>query len=195
MSHPSRCAYRAITNGFAAGSLSLLATSPVVVYASRKIPLSVLDVAERTVSAMASRGIVLAGGWQSRLEKRLLRKILTVPDGRAVYVLAKGICHFQLPAFGRESYIAGRLLVLSPFENERRISRRLVMRRDVWIRNQFDRYLFCSIDPGGNVEHVLDYCIQGDKTVYILDHPMNTEFLAEGSRKLSPYNIQEVFFS
>lgn len=181
-----------LDTGYAAGPECLLERAPIAVYASRRIPLSVLETAERTVEAIAASGHVLAGGWHSRLEKRLLRAVLAVPDSSVLYGLAKGIKHFHLPTFTRTAYATQRLLVLSPFENAPRITRRRAQQRDTWLRGLMDRYLFCYIDPGGNVEALFYTCLREGKSVLLLDHPQNALFAEAATRPINPYNFQEV---
>jgi hypothetical protein len=181
--------------GYAAGPKRLMEQSPIAVYASRRIPLSVLETAERTVQAVAASGHVLAGGWHSRMEKRLLRIALEVPDSNVAYVLAKGIRRFRLPTFAHSAYAAQRLLVLSPFEDAPRITRQRAKQRDAWIRSLVNRYLFCYIDGGGNVEKLFHTCLQEGKTVLLLDHPQNAAFADEATQRINPYNFQEVLTS
>ena len=177
---------------YSAGRADLLNQDPVAVYCSRQIPLSVLEVGERTIKALAEEPVVLAGGWHSRMEKRLLKAAVQSPESRIIYLLAKGIEHFRLPKMLHSIYAAERLLVLSPFRSEQRITRKRVKQRDTWTRTLIDRYLFCYLDPQGTMPDLFQKCLEEGKLVLVLDHPQNTPFIKRATQAISPYNYREV---
>ena len=186
---------RNITNmvtGYSAGRADLLDQDPVAVYCSRRIPLSVLEVAEETIRALSEEAVVLAGGWHSRMEKRLLKAAVQSPESRIIYFLAKGIEHFRLPKMLHPLYSTERLLVLSPFRSERRITRKRVEQRDTWMGTLINRYFFCYIDPQGTTPDLLQKCLKNGKQVFVLDHPQNTPFIKKTTQTISPYNYREV---
>jgi predicted Rossmann fold nucleotide-binding protein DprA/Smf involved in DNA uptake len=178
--------------GYAAGPLDLLDHNPVAVYSSRRMPLSVLESSEATIRALAEAGVVLAGGWHSRMEKRLLKAAAQVAQSRLIYFLAKGIERFRLLQMLRPLYAQQRLLILSPFRSERRITRRLVEQRDAWMRSLIKRYLFCYLDPDGTTPDLLQQCLEEDKRVFVLDHPQNAPFIEGAVQAINRYTYREV---
>lgn len=178
--------------GYSSGSVNLLDRDPVVVCCSRRIPLSVLEVAEKTIRALSEEAVVLAGGWHSRMEKRLLKTAVQSPESRIIWFLAKGIEHFQLPKMLRPLQATERLLMLSPFLSEQRITRKRVEQRDTWMGTLINRYLFCYIDPQGTTPSLLQRCLENGKQVFVLDHPQNTPFTKKATQAISPYNYREV---
>lgn len=183
-----------LAKGYCAGAAELLEGDPIALYCSRHIPLSILETAERTVKEIASE-CVLAGGWHSRLEKRLLRTAVLSPTSRILYFLAKGIDRFCLPKMLRPLYSGGRLLILSPFRMEPRITRSLADQRDAWMRTFIQRYFFCYIDPEGMTTTLFQQCLNEGKRVYLLDHPQNAPFIEQATAAISRYNYREVLFT
>ena len=55
------------------GNQSLLTCSPIAVYCSREIPLSIYHTVNETFTEILRLPIVIGGGWQSTMEKRALR--------------------------------------------------------------------------------------------------------------------------
>jgi hypothetical protein len=181
-----------MATGYSAGRVDLLEQNPIAVYCSRRIPLSVLEVAEKTIRALSEEAVVLAGGWHSRMEKRLLKAAIQLPESRIIYFLAKGIEHFRLPKMLRPLYATERLLVLSPFLSERRITRKRAEQRDAWMGTLINRYFFCYIDSQGTMPDLLQKCLENGKQVFVLDHPQNTPFIKKATPAISPYNYREV---
>lgn len=184
--------YSSFQNGYRAGNLKLLENNPIAIYCSRHIPLSVLSDAEKLISLLAKEKHVLAGGWQSRMEKRLLKFAVNIPTSRIIYFLARGIKFFNLPRDLEKLFTENRLLVLSTFEDEKRITRNLVEQRDKWMLNYIDHYLFYHIDPNGKTTDFFNRCLKEGKNAYLLDHPENTPFIMKATGVLNQYNFQEV---
>ena len=184
--------YSSIQEGYSLGNADLLEHHPIAIYASRNLPLSVLNDAEKLISLLAKEKYVLAGGWQSRMEKRLLKVSLRFPTSRIIYFLARGIKFYNLPRELEELIAENRLLVLSNFESERRVSRYLVEKRDQWMQNYIDYYLFLYIDPGGKTTDLFERCLEEGKSTFLLDHPENTPFTKRATGVLNQYNFREV---
>ncbi len=112
------------------GNKSLLNQFPIAVFCSREIPLSIYNTANETFGQMLTLPLVIGGGWQSTMEKRVLKNYTEESQARIIYFLAKGINHYKIP--GHLSYLigCGRLLIVSPFLNRPRIGKRLVEHGD-----------------------------------------------------------------
>ncbi len=190
--YPLREDIEPVSTGYGAGRSDLLNHDALAVYCSRRIPLSVLEACEQTIQALSKEGIVLAGGWHSRTEKHLLKVAVQAAESHVIYFLAKGIEHFHLPTVLRPLYAQQRLLILSPFRTERRITRRLVERRDAWMRSLIERYLFCYLDPRGTTANLLQRCLEEGKCVFVLDHPQNAPFIKGAVRAINRYTYREV---
>lgn len=194
--------------GFFIGNYALIEHNPVAVYCSRKIPLSVFEQSNEVVSALMEHDVVLAGGWQSPMEKRLLKNIKRKEHAKIIYFLAKGIRNFRpFKKFEMESLEEqDRLLVLSLHESEERITRKLVEKRDHWMRKMLQRFFFLYIDPDGKLQQLYEELtghtsslfvghaasLSREKKVFLLNHPENRPFMNDSVILIDRYNLEEV---
>jgi len=193
--------------GFFIGNYALIEHNPIAVYCSRKIPLSVFEQSNEVVSALIERDVVLAGGWQSSMEKRLLKNIKGKENAKIIYFLAKGIRHFRPIKLLEPLFEQNRLLVLSLFETEERITHKLVDKRDRWISEMLQRFFFFYIEPNGklqqlyeelSVEHAASLFVghaaslPRENHLFLLNHPENRPFMNDSAILIDKYNLEEV---
>ena len=97
----------------------------------------------------------VVGGFQSALERDVLKLLL--PDGGPpiVMVLARGMWR-SVPTEYREAINAGRMLVVSPFsQGVVRVSKETAERRNGWILDHCDEAVFASLDPNGSLARLV----------------------------------------
>ena len=97
----------------------------------------------------------VVGGFQSALERDVLKLLL--PDGgpSIVMVLARGMWR-SVPVEYREAINAGRMLVVSPFsQGVVRVSKETAERRNGWILDHCDEAVFASLDPNGSLARLV----------------------------------------
>ena len=97
----------------------------------------------------------VVGGFQSALERDVLKLLL--PDGGPpiVMVLARGMWR-SVPVEYREAINAGRMLVVSPFsQGVVRVSKETAERRNGWILDHCDEAIFASLDPSGSLARLV----------------------------------------
>ena len=97
----------------------------------------------------------VVGGFQSALERDVLKLLL--PDGGPliVMVLARGMWR-SVPVEYREAINAGRMLVVSPFsQGVVRVSKETAERRNGWILDHCDEAVFASLDPNGSLARLV----------------------------------------
>ena len=97
----------------------------------------------------------VVGGFQSALERDVLKLLL--PDGgpSIVMVLARGMWR-SVPTEYREAINAGRMLVVSPFsQGVVRVSKETAERRNGWILDHCDEAVFASLDPNGSLARLV----------------------------------------
>ncbi|MDI6751277.1 MAG: hypothetical protein QME07_00220 [bacterium] len=175
------------------GKIELLKKSTVAVFCSREIPLSIYHQANELFLRMLSLPIVLAGGWQSVMEKRMLKNYKaqnTSACAQIIYFLAKGIKSFSLPDYLEKPYNEGNLLVISPYLKQKCISIKRVQVRDKLILKLIDCYLFLYINPGGHLEALYEKCLQKEKIVYLLKHHLNVGYLRDGVKLIEEANVE-----
>ena len=97
----------------------------------------------------------VVGGFQSALERDVLKLLL--PDGgpSIVMVLARGMWR-SVPMEYREAINAGRMLVVSPFsQGVVRVSKETAEKRNGWILDHCDEAVFASLDPNGSLARLI----------------------------------------
>ena len=97
----------------------------------------------------------VVGGFQSALERDVLKLLL--PDGGPpiVMVLARGMWR-SVPMEYREAINAGRMLVVSPFSHGVvRVSKETAEKRNGWILDRCDEAVFASLDPNGSLARLV----------------------------------------
>lgn len=172
------------------GNQSLLTSSPIVVYGSREIPLSIYHTVNETFTEILRLPIVVGGGWQSTMEKRALKNYSKESQAKIIYFLAKGIENFKIPLYLSSIMASGRLLIVSPFLNKLRIDKKHVAVRDDLIFSLVDRFLFLYIKPDGHLEGLFTRCLDNDKEVYLLEHKANSRYLIDKVKTLHLKNLR-----
>ena len=97
----------------------------------------------------------VVGGFQSALERDVLKLLL--PDGGPpiVMVLARGMWR-SVPVEYREAINAGRMLVVSPFsQGVVRVSKETAEKRNGWILDHCEEAVFASLDPNGSLARLV----------------------------------------
>ena len=97
----------------------------------------------------------VVGGFQSALERDVLKLLL--PDGGPpiVMVLARGMWR-SVPVEYRAAINAGRMLVVSPFsQGVVRVSKETAEKRNGWILDNCDEAVFASLDPNGSLARLV----------------------------------------
>ena len=158
---------------YSIGNEDLLKTNPVAIYCSREIPLSIYQPALELVQTLMTRPLTLAGGWHSTLEKTALKARTPGTPSNIIFFLAKGVQDFKIPLYLREDLDAGKVLLVSPLMEGKRIDKKKVVKRDDLILSLVNRYLFLNIDEGGNLDKLFDRCLSLKKEIFLLDHFSN----------------------
>ncbi|MEE9167717.1 MAG: hypothetical protein V3U24_09715 [Candidatus Neomarinimicrobiota bacterium] len=155
------------------GNTDLLDDNPIAIYGSRDIPISVHNSVLSLVNPLMESPVTLAGGWQSKLEKALLKARRPGSPSNIIYVLAKGIHSFRVSKSLRGDLDRGKVLIISPWMSDNRIDEKKVTKRDDFILNQMGRFLFLHIREGGNLEELFFRCLELGKEVFLLDDLTN----------------------
>ncbi len=93
----------------------------------------------------------VVGGFQSALERDVLKLLL--PDGgpSIVMVLARGMW-WSVPVEYRAAINAGRMLVVSPFsQGVVRVSKETAEKRNAFVLDHCAEAVFASLDPNGSL--------------------------------------------
>ena len=97
----------------------------------------------------------VVGGFQSALERDVLKLLLPEGGPPIVMVLARGMWR-SVPVEYREAINAGRMLVVSPFSHGVvRVSKETAEKRNGWILDNCDEAVFASLDPNGSLARLV----------------------------------------
>ena len=97
----------------------------------------------------------VVGGFQSALERDVLKLLLPEGGPPIVMVLARGMRR-SVPMEYREAINAGRMLVVSPFaQGVVRVSKETAEKRNGWILDNCDEAVFASLDPNGSLARLV----------------------------------------
>ena len=97
----------------------------------------------------------LIGGFQSALERDVLKLLLPNGGPSIVMVLARGMWR-SVPTEYRTAINAGRMLVVSPFsQGVVRVSSETAEKRNCWVLDHCDEAVFASLDPNGSLARLV----------------------------------------
>ena len=97
----------------------------------------------------------VVGGFQSALERDVLKLLLPAGGPSIVMVLARGMWR-SVPMEYREAINAGRMLVVSPFsQGVVRASKETAERRNAFVLDHCDEAVFASLDPDGSLARLV----------------------------------------
>ena len=143
------------------GNAALMALPKVAFLSSRRVaPAAVMrcyDWATEMRGGSAGRLALpcVIGGFQSALERDVLKLLLPVGGPSIVMVLARGMWR-SVPMEYREAINSGRMLVVSPFsQGVVRVSKETAERRNGWILDHCDEAIFASLDPNGSLARLV----------------------------------------
>ena len=149
------------------GNVALMERPKVAFFSSRKVaPAAVMRCYDWATGMRGGGGTpggsagrlappCVVGGFQSALERDVLKLLL--PDGGPpiVMVLARGMWR-SVPVEYREAINAGRMLVVSPFsQGVVRVSKETAERRNGWILDHCDEAVFASLDLNGSLARLV----------------------------------------
>jgi predicted Rossmann fold nucleotide-binding protein DprA/Smf involved in DNA uptake len=177
------------------GNEALLDNSPIAVFCSREIPLSIYHTANEIFIELLKLPVTVAGGWQSAMEKRVLKNYGSGSQAGIIYFLAKGINKFHIPEHLKHLMDTERLLTISPFLDEKRIEKRFVAIRDELILNLAKRLFFLYINPEGSLKNIFYRCVSEGREVYLLEHQANSPYFRDGVKPINLKNIRDVLLT
>ena len=97
----------------------------------------------------------VVGGFQSALERDVLKLLLPEGGPPIVMVLARGMWR-SVPTEYREAINAGRMLVVSPFsQGVVRVSKETAEKRNAFVLDHCAEAVFASLDPDGSLARLV----------------------------------------
>jgi predicted Rossmann fold nucleotide-binding protein DprA/Smf involved in DNA uptake len=165
------------------GDLALLDSRPLALFCSSRCPGSLIVQASDLAHALRDRGAAVIGGFHTPVERACL-DVLLAGAGPLIVCPVRGM-YKTIPAELRKPLAAGRLLLLSPFEEaERRVTAELATYRNRFVAALADRVLVVHAAPGGRTEALAREVIGWGKPVYTPGHAANSNVSALGATSI-----------
>ena len=139
------------------GNAELLKLEKVGFLSSRKVPPSAVLQCYDWAGRMRDAGVCVMGGFQSPLEKDVL-KLLLKGEQPVILVLGRKMwAEKYVPEEFRKHIDAGRMLVVSPVtQTISRIDVQSAAMRNRYIIENSDTMVFATLCPGGELERTLN---------------------------------------
>lgn len=140
------------------GPRRLLDQPLTAIFCSARCPGAAILEALNLAQAWRKAGVAVVSGFHSPVEQESLRVLL---DGESpiVVCLARSAERYRVPQGWRNAVRAGRLLVLSPFQNWPRVTTELAERRNLFVGHLTSRIKIVHAEPGSKTErlnHILE---------------------------------------
>ncbi len=130
--------------------------------------------------------VTVIGGFHSPMERECLALLLrgTQP---VIVCPARGLEGMRLPTAWREPLAAGRLLLLSPFdEQQRRATADLARTRNELVAAIADQIFVAHAEPGGKTEAFAREMLAWGKPLLTFDDPENHTLIRHGAQPATP---------
>lgn len=177
---------------YAIGDTAILARRPVALICSIQCPGSIVILTFDAIRELRDRGIVVVGGFHSPMEQECLNFLLR-GDQPVIISPAKGLGHLRLPAPQREAIKAGRLLLLSVFENKvKRTTKAQAQARNEFIAALSYAVFVPHASPGGNAETIAKQVLARAQPLFTIDAEENKDLMQLGAH---PYKLDRICFN
>ena len=137
------------------GNLALLDLPKVAFLSSRRVPPAAVMRAYDGANKMGESGVCVMGGFQSALERDVLKLLLSYGKSPIVMALARSMWR-TVPKEFRSRIDEGRMLVVSPVSQKiNRVSKESAEKRNAWILDHCAEAVFASLDPVGSLARLV----------------------------------------
>ncbi len=187
LAHPSAADWQMV---YGLGNAEILKQPCVGLMCSIKCPGSVVIRTFDAARELRDTGVVVTGGFHSPMEKECLEFLLR---GQQPVIL----CPARHPPASRfssewkQAIDAGRLLLLSPFDEKvRRATTNNAQRRNEFVAALASAVLVPHASSGGKVESTALGCLKRRQPVFTLDDEENDALISNGALSYSVENVQ-----
>jgi predicted Rossmann fold nucleotide-binding protein DprA/Smf involved in DNA uptake len=156
----------------------------LAVFCSSKAPGGVILQLHDLAQQWRMADVTVVSGFHSPAEQEALVVLLRGPQP-VIVCPARSIVGMRLKPEYKEPLAAGRLLLVSPFEEKvRRITAETAMARNRFVAALADSVLIAHAHPRSKSEGLAREVKEWGKPLYTLDNPANAELLALGARAM-----------
>lgn len=152
---------------FAIGNLEILSDEKTAFFCSSKVSgAAILKIFERA-NLWRKQQTTIIGGFHSPLEKEVLETLFR-GKGRIIICPARSLEQMRLPNEWNIALDENRLLILSPFSDISRVSKKTAEKRNDFVAQIADRIVFGFISEGSKIEKLQKELIPTNKPCEIL---------------------------
>ena len=163
------------------GDLTILDSKLLGFFCSVRCPGDVILKTYDLARALRSAEVTLVGGFQSAMEKEFLALWLRGPSP-VVVCPARGLGAMRIPKGWKKPLAAGRLLLLSFFDDAiRRPTAAIANQRNAYVAALADELFIAHAERGGKTETLCEDGLAQGKPVFTLDSPDNAHLMQLGA--------------
>lgn len=162
------------------GNLDLLTSPSLGFFCSVRAPGRIIVESFDVATGLAGSGGTVIGGFQSPLERELLRCLLR-GSAAAIVCAARSVEGMTIPGLWRPALDEGRLLLLSAFSAPRRPTSILAERRNLVAAALSTRVLILHASAGGRLARLALQCSTWGLALHCFDHPANEDLRLLGA--------------
>jgi predicted Rossmann fold nucleotide-binding protein DprA/Smf involved in DNA uptake len=170
----------------AIGNCCLVNNSRIGIVCSRHCPGDVILKTYDFALLVRGSGLTIVSGFHSPIEKDCL-PILLRGSAHVIIVQAHRLSTSRLPVDWQKAMDAGRLLLLSPFqEKDKRVTTELATERNRFAAAICDEVLIPYAAPGSKTEALFRDLIASGKRVYTFESHSNAAMISAGAVAIAP---------
>ena len=171
------------------GRSDILRQPAVGLICSVQCPGSIVIKTFDAIRKLRDAGIVVAGGFHSPMEEECLDFLLR-GEQPVIVCPAKGLARLRMPASWRTAIDAGRLLLISPFDDKiTTATKDRAATRNEFVAAISDVILIPHASPGGKAEVIAKRVLKRHQPLFTFDDDQNQTLLQLGAR---PYNLAAI---
>ncbi|MDL1981028.1 MAG: DNA-processing protein DprA [Deltaproteobacteria bacterium] len=173
----------------AIGNLDILCKNPTSLFCSTKCPGDLIVKIYDLAQILRDAGMTVISGFHSPMERECLT-ILLRSTQPVIICPARSINNMRINKEYKKSLKGGRLLFLSPFdENQRRISAKTSHYRNLFVAAMSSVIFVVHAEPSSKTEELCQQIISWQKPIYTFDSNYNKNLIKMGARPVNMENI------
>lgn len=163
------------------GDPVILKYKAIALFCSVRCPGSLILQTFDLVRELRDAGVALIGGFQSPMEKECLSLLLS-GKRPVIWCQAKRLPNKQRPKIYAGPLAAGRLLIISPFDDLRRATEKSALIRNEFVAALADTIFVSYANPGGMLEKLCRKVLEWNKALFTFESTYNAGLIAMGAR-------------
>ena len=176
------------------GNRELLSRNPIAFFCSRKIPIGIYLSFIPLIKKIMDLPIVLAGGFHSPVEKRIFKYLKEDSKINLIVFPAKKLDKCTINRNLRQHIELNKALIVSSFTNSATTNHSSSM-RNIQLTEICDRFFFLSINPGGNIDKLIERLGLMKKNLYLFEHTLNRNNYHKVQKLINSDNVSEVLLN